>query len=326
MKNKFNIVIWEGCAPIVTEAIQQFEQRWQPYSVSSRRYPIVRLIEEVIDPAVASYMDTLPSSYAGHVPGAGTGLGFSAIIRIVGLEAMVRMQRQLLRQFIKTVKQETSTDERFIATLESLMGLVWDCACKRPKRSSSTTGVNLNTQRKHDFCELCGNQAEFAAFMTTVSDQRINDVELEDHKKLGLSNQYCTEHRPKLANGDWNPSYRQAKRAQSQFNTELARLIHQCANRSKPHAMSGDKLVDSYFFQLMLRLTLQPADKAELRNLARRMVDSKLSDTKKKMLVLKQSGFNQTEIGLQLLNSRQQPMTRQAVSKALAAVRKDFLL
>jgi hypothetical protein len=162
----------------------------------------VRLIEEVIDPAVAAYMETLPGSYVGHVPGAGTGVGFSAIIRMVGLEAMVRLQRQLLRQFIKTVYRQTPRDQRFVATLESLIGLVWDCACKRPKRSSSTKGVNLNAQRKHGFCELCGNLTEFAAFMTTVADQRINDVELEDHKKLELSHQYCTEHRPKLANVD----------------------------------------------------------------------------------------------------------------------------
>ena len=76
----------------------------------------------------------------------------------------------------------------------------------------------------------------------------------------------------------------------------------------------------------MLSLTIQPADHAELRNLARRMVDSKLSDTKKKMLALQKLGFNQTEIGQRLLNANHQPMTRQAVSKALASVRKEFLL
>ncbi len=122
------------------------------------------------------------------------------------------------------------------------------------------------------------------------------------------------------------PLYRQAKRSLAKFNIELARLTNQCANRSRPNALSGDELIDKYFFQLMLRLTLQPADEAELRNLARRMVDSKLSDTKKKMLVLQKSGSNQSEIGQRILNSEQQPMTRQAVSKALATVRKEFRL
>ncbi len=76
----------------------------------------------------------------------------------------------------------------------------------------------------------------------------------------------------------------------------------------------------------MLRLTFQSADKAELRNLARRMVDSKLSDTKKKILVLNRSSISQAEIGKRILNRKQQPMTRQAVSKALSSVRKEFLL
>ena len=79
---------------------------------------------------------------------------------------------------------------------------------------------------------------------------------------------YCKEHRPKLTNDEWNPSYKQAKRSLAQFNIELSRLTHQSAHRSKPHAMSGDKLIDDYFFLFMLNLTLQPADVAELRNLA----------------------------------------------------------
>ncbi|MGD3099460.1 hypothetical protein [Escherichia coli] len=57
-----------------------------------------------------------------------------------------------------------------------------------------------------------------------------------------------------------------------------------------------------------------------------KMVDSKLSDNKKKMLVLQHYGYTQSQIGKKLLSRKQQPMTPQAVSKALAAVRKDFLL
>jgi hypothetical protein len=326
MKKAPKIVIWENCDHHISAAIRQFEELWQPYSVSSRRYPILRLIKEVLDHAVNSYIKTLPANYTGYLPGAAVGVPFSEIVRLVGLEAMVRMQRQLLRQFIKTEDQQTTRDLCFVATLESLIGLVWCCACKSPKRSTSQKGVNLNKQRKHGFCEFCGNMTEFATFMATVEENRINNSELEDHKKLELSHQYCSEHRPKLVTGEWNPLYRQAKRSLAKFNIELARLTHQCANRSIPNALSDDELIDNYFFQLMLRLTLQSADEDELRNLARRMVDSKLSDAKKKMLILKQLGFNQTEIGQRILNAKQQPITRQAVSKALASVRKDFLL
>lgn len=326
MKKAPKIVIWENCDHHISAAIQQFEELWLPYSVSSRRYPILRLIKEVLDHAVNSYIKTLPSNYTGYLPGAAVGVPFSEIVRLVGLEAMVRMQRQLLRQFIRTEDQQTPIDLCFVATLESLIGLVGCCTCKLPKRSTSKKGINLNKQRKHGFCEFCGNMTEFATFMATVEDNRINNVELEDQKKLELSHQYCSEHRPKLVTGEWNTLYRKAKRTLTQFNIELTRLTHQCTNRSRPNALSGDELIDKYFFQLLLKLTLQPADEAELRHLARRMVDSKLSDAKKKMLVLKQSGISQAEIRKRILNAKQQPMTRQAISKALASVRKEFLL
>ncbi|MGE6108163.1 hypothetical protein [Aeromonas sobria] len=326
MKKAPKIVIWENCDHHISAAIQQFEELWLPYSVSSRRYPILRLIKEVLDHAVNSYIKTVPANYTGYLPGAAVGVPFSEIVRLVGLEAMVRMQRQLLRQFIKTEDQQTTRDMCLVATLESLIGLVWCCACKSPKRSASKKGVNLNKQRKNGFCEFCGNMTEFATFMETVEENRINNSELEDHKKLELSHQYCSEHRPKLVTGEWNPLYRRSKRSLTQFNIELARLTHQCANRSIPNALSDDELIENYFFQLMLRLTLQSADEDELRNMARRMVDSRLSDAKKKMLVLKRLGFNQTEIGQRILNAKQQPITRQAVSKALASVRKEFKL
>ena len=326
MKKAPKIVIWENCDHHISAAIQQFEELWLPYSLSSRRYPILRLIKEVLDHAVNSYIKTLPANYTGYLPGAAVGVPFSEIVRLVGLEAMVRMQRQLLRQFIKTEDQQTTRDMCFVATLESLIGLVWCCACKSPKRSTSQKGVNLNKQRKRGFCEFCGNMTEFSTFMATVEENRINNSELEDHKKLELSHQYCSEHRPKLVTGEWNPLYRQAKRSLAKFNIELARLTHQCTNRSRPNALSGNELIDKYFFQLMLKLTLQSADEAELRNLARRMVDSKFSDTKKIILVLKQLGLNQTDIGRRILTVKQKPMTRQAISKSLPSIRREFLL
>ncbi|WGL62401.1 helix-turn-helix domain-containing protein [Pseudomonas sp. CW003PS] len=314
MKKEQAITIWEGCDPGISQAIERFQDRWRPYSTASRRYPIRRLIQEVIDPAVATYMKTLPARYSGFVSGVGAGMDFSETIRLVGFDTMVRLQRQLLRHFIKTVDRQDSRDQRFVATIESLTGLVWDCACKRPKKSTTTTGVNLNAQRKHGFCELCGELAEFADFMATVTDEQVNDIELQDRKKLELSHQYCARHRPILANGSRNPAYRQAKRSLAQFNLELDRLNRQCAKRATPQAASGDPLVDRYFHHLMLSQTIQSADQGELRNQARLMVDSKLSDRKKQILILQRDGLNQSEI------ARKLGIERQAVSKALKSL------
>lgn len=315
MKNDPTIVIWEGCDPTVSEAIEQFEDRWRPYSASSRRYPIVGLLQELIDPAVAAYTATLPQRYLGHIPGAGTGVSFSGIIRLVGLDAMVRMQRQLLRQFIKTEDRQTPRDRRFVATLESLIGLVWDCACKRPVKSK-VRDTRLNGERLQGFCRFCGSLAELTSFAGGSDDPKADDPE----EKLRLSSLYCLDHRPKLPSGAWNPVYRQARRSLAQFDLELARLNQQCAKPATAQVKSGDQLVDSYFFHYVAGQTLQPADKAELRNQARLMVDSKLSDRKKQMLMLQRSGLNQSEI------ARKLGIERQAVSKALAAIPAMFRL
>lgn len=315
MKNDPTIVIWEGCDPTVSEAIEQFEDRWRPYSASSRRYPIVGLLQELIDPAVAAYTATLPQRYLGHIPGAGTGVGLSGIIRLVGLDAMVRMQRQLLRQFIKTEDRQTLRDRRFVATLESLIGLVWDCACKRPTKSK-VRDTRLNGERLQGFCRFCGSLAELTSFAGGSDDPKADDPE----EKLRLSSLYCLDHRPKLPSGAWNPVYRQARRSLAQFDLELARLNQQCAKPATAQVKSGDQLVDSYFFHYVAGQTLQPADKAELRNQARLMVDSKLSDRKKQMLMLQWSGLNQSEI------ARRLGIKRQAVSKALASIPAMFHL
>lgn len=314
MKKEQTITIWKGCDPRFAKAIAVFETLWGPYSTTSRRYPIVRLIHEVIDPAVATYMKTLPARYSDFVAGAGTGTDFSEIIRLVGLDAMVRLQRQMLRRFILTIDKQDTRDQRFVATIESLSELVWDCACKLPKKSPVTKGVNLNAQRKCRFCDLCGELTEFAAFMATVSDKHANDAEMEEGKRFQLSHQYCAGHRPLLENGERNPAYRQAKRASTQFELELGRINRQCANRSTPQAASGDPLVDRYFYRLFLAQTLQSADKAELRNQARLMVDAKLSDRKKQILTLQWHGMNQSEI------ARNLGIERQTVSKALKSV------
>ena len=320
MKKEQTITIWKGCHPDISEAIERFQDRWRPYSTASRRYPIVRLIQEVIDPVVANYIKALPARYLSFISGVGAGMDFSETVRLVGFDTMVRLQRQLLRHFIKTVDRQDSRDRRFVATIESISGLILDCAYKRPKKTTITTGINLNAQRKHGFCELCGELTEFTDFMATVASDQVNDIELQDRKKLELSHQYCARHRPILANGSRNPAYRQAKRSLAQFNLELDRLNRQCAKCATPQAASGDLLVDRYFYHLMLSQTVQSADKGELRNQARLMVDSKLSDRKKQILVLKHLGFNQSKMAEKL------GVKRQAISKALASIPDNFHL
>jgi hypothetical protein len=313
MKNCSAIAIWKGCDPTVADAIRRFRDCWEPYSAASKRYPIARLVEELIDPVVATYTATLPSRYLGHVPGAGTGVAFSEIMRLVGSEAMVRVQRRLLRAFVLTEDQQSKRDQRFIATLETLIELVWACKRKQPAKRNVR---GLNGQRLKVFCRFCGKLAELASFAESGND---NDQRGMD-EKLRLSNLYCATHRPKLPDGEWNPEYRKAKRSVAQFDLELIRLSRQCASRVTLQAESGDELVDGYIHNYMLGQTLTLADEAELRNLARLMVDSRLSDRKKQILMLQRFDLNQSAI------ARRLGIERQAVSKAVASIPEIFRL
>lgn len=318
------ITTWEGCNPTVTAAIKIFVERSSPYSIVSRRYPILRLIQEVIDPVVAAYINSLPLSHKDFI--SGVGMGFSELLKKVGFKAVACAQRLLLRNFILTLDRQNSLDKCFIATIESLIELVSECASKRPKKSSPVKGVTINSQRKLGFCEFCGNQTEFSKFISEISEYTASDNEFLYHEKLVVSHRYCSNHRPRLTNGQWNPLYRQGKRSLEQFNQELLRLRRQCAKPSKANANSGNKLVDYYFLEWMPGQNLTPVDIGELRNIARLMTDSKLSDTKKIILALKNQGFNQSDIGRILELNYRLPMTRQAVSKALNNVRKEFYI
>lgn len=323
MSKEIQITIWDGCNPAVAEAVREFQSLWQPYSFSSRRYPIMRLVKKLIDPAVTTYMSNLPPKYGSFFSGVGAGMAFSEAITLMGLDTMIRSQRQLLRHFINTEDKQNNRDQDFIATIETLIELMGDCDCKRPAKSSTQFILGgdrgLNKQRRWGFCRFCGSHTTLTSFVYDQSQLR------GDNDNLRLSDLYCVEHQPRLVSGTWNPLYQRAKRSEAQFDIELERIRKQCTNRNR-RLMSGDKLVDDYFICLMLSKTLQPADVGELRNLARRMVDSKLSDTKKKMLVLKRAGFSQAEIGKRILNAKQQPMTRQAVSKALSKIPEEFNL
>ncbi|AQT88154.1 TPA: LuxR family transcriptional regulator [Enterobacter kobei] len=309
MKKRSTITVWEGCDPTIADAIKRFENRWESYSESAKRYPIVRLIEELIDPAVAAYSAMLPSRYLGHIPGAGTGVRFSEIMQLVGTDAMVRLQRQLIRAFVLTEDKQTERDQRFIATLETMVELAWASKRKQPKKKDVR---GLNSQRIQGFCRFCGELAELASFVDG-NEERGQD------EQLRLSNLYCAAHRPKLPNGVWNPAYSQAKRSVAQFDLELNRLSLQSANLRMPLATSDDPLIDSYVYHYVRKYGLQPADEAELRHHARRMADMKFTDQRKRIVMLQRYGVSQSEI------SRMLQVSRQAISKALTSTPEPFL-
>lgn len=73
-------------------------------------------------------------------------------------------------------------------------------------------------------------------------------------------------------------------------------------------------------------VSLGPDDIDKIRNIAREMVNSRLSDNKKRMLVLRKKGFNQREVAEIISSLTGEKLSHQAVSKAMQSVCKDFLL
>lgn len=176
--------------------------------------------------------------------------------------------------------------------------------------------ASVNAERVKGFCCLCGNLTELSAFLENGDWASQDDTEYT----LRLSSQYCAEHRPRRIDGTWNATHKRAKRSQEHFDEELRRLSWQSCKPAKPQARSGNLATDLYIHNFVAREALLPADRAELRDEARRMVDSKLSDRKKQIAMMLASGFNQSEI------ARTLGITRQAVSKAVASIPAAYLL
>lgn len=320
MKNKCEpILIWEGCAPVVSDAIGCFSAQWGPYSAQSKRYVIFRLIEDVIDPAVRNYADHLPPDHPGlvvGVPGLRTDLGIGELTRVCGFSVIERSMREALRHFFPLSEWQFESDQAFIATVETLIELVVRCASKWPQKSKARNHESLNAQRRErPLCTLCGNPTELAAYLQDAAWPNLESADAS--LALRLSSRYCSEHRP-MADGIWNASYKRAMRSKAKFEVELSRLNKQSCKLSFPLAKTGDRLVDQYVWNYIGQLALYPDERSDLREHARRMVETKFTDRKKQIIMLHALGHNQSEV------ARQLGISRQAVSKALKSIPSEY--
>lgn len=82
----------------------------------------MRLLREVINPPIASYIATLPECHSGFTSGVDNGMRFSEIAELIDFAVFVRSQRQLLRKFVKTEDRQDVVDKYFVVTFESLIG------------------------------------------------------------------------------------------------------------------------------------------------------------------------------------------------------------
>ncbi|HCG5114470.1 TPA: hypothetical protein NJZ05_002857 [Vibrio parahaemolyticus] len=304
------------------------------------------------------------------------------LVMMMGFKNAHDVIKQQLRHFENTEHQYRPIDFRFQATVDNLLELLWQLHLTPTRFKQHSADTKLNARRKQTYCELCGQRNELAEYFYKLDNNMLNDeYQIDDHneknpdnkKKLQLSHRYCSRHKPKNIDGrSWNSTYKSALKSKGQFEKELRRLQLHIFKVEQLKAVSGDELVDQYFYHFLqdkcvtqkqadaffhyIRnnleypvelkgeteklineaavsltgsgTTLGAGDEGALRNIARRMVDSRLTDNKKRMLALKKQdqGLSQKAIAQKLTELGGKKITPQAVSKALGTVRDEFLL
>lgn len=311
------ISVWQDCEPEVRLAIERFNARSRPFSLASKRYSFLRLIREELDEALANYRDQLELKYTlFNIPGLSGKQSFSCAVRDAGFRKTEGEIRRTLHRFIESMLFTQDADDRcFVDTAETLVEVLIHCRCKQPSRRK-TNASHLNQQRPKELCSLCGEPSEFLQYF---NDSEKWDL-VDDDEKQRLSHKFCRQHRPKLRDGTWNYEYRKAMRSRENFDLEAERLLNQSAQPAKVKPHTGKLDVDRFIMNLIVQTTLQPADEDKIRNLARKLVNYRISDRKKQILMLLATGFKQAEI------ARRLKVSRQAVSKALATIPDEFRL
>ena len=325
----------------------------------------------LLDPAIDDYVRSLPSNPPHSLCGIGIKHSFSGLLDQIGFETTYRCLRENIRRFEKSDYFSSEQGDEFIATASTLMFLADQLRAKRPVRipikdkQQKPRGVYKRSVSNFwpEFCPLCGEISEYQAF---ISNPNMSKGKEDD---LRLS-QYCSSHRPRNSDGTWNPLYKQAIQSKEQFDIEFKRLLCQVSQPHKPNAMSGDELIDEYFFHYLKdkmptleqiddcwnsvqdifaeqdRLdsatyelinqriseiygtsnALERMDISQLRHMARRIVDHRLTDRKKRILSLKRRKLNNKQVAEELTKFEGHKISRQAVSKVLETLSKELMI
>lgn len=334
------IEIWTGCDPKIEEAIIALSMEWRPHTLQSRRYPILKLLRELIDPAwidlchrtpamsrevlLHAWLKTRLSTMMDTTPRISPGLTetslLSAIAKGLGIAALVKFIDEVARA---AMKRCSGTDfDNLAPTLDSLRELALRCQSKTSKPKSFGKFGKVPLLHGMITCRACEKPTTLSARLSTAGDA---STEADVPR---LSSTYCRDHSPNKKSVTWS-KYKKVRRSQQTFETELERLELQSWERpATSRAKSGNPLLDEFFQQLSRceGLTIDAecgastrADlETRLRKEARRLVDQRMTDRKKEMVALLSAGMNPPTVAKYL------GLSRQAVSKALPSIHPDY--
>lgn len=305
---------WSGCFPAVRKAIAAVYAEWDARSALAKgRGSLYRLIERHVDVAWSEYLASLSRpDVACTVWGAGGSP--SCFARCVGFAGIAEATRQAIYDFDEHPEFGTDSGKCYVDTLEFLRQVWTDCSFKQPKHLSAESDPSKNLLRANEFCELCGQPTELYSYLSVAGVGSGCDAQRK------FSGRYCVRHKAREA-GDYCSSHQQAARKKEEFLAEVLRLRRQSWSSSVRRAQTGNFLLDEFYVMLVNTRKFFPDEVGRIRDEARALVDQKISDAKKQIVVLLAQGKSQTEIAA-ILGVKH----RQSVSKMLAKVPISFRL
>lgn len=174
----------------------------------------------------------------------------------------------------------------------------------------------FNTKQARWFCKDCGDLTEFRKYIQDEAEWGKYDEDLRRPSKT-----YCETHRPLLQEDQTtNSLHKRVARSHQTFEIELARLERQSSSWRKLIAGSGCHYIDEFFRVIIEKNALYPDDESRIRDIARKLVDNRISDNKKRIMVLYRYGKNQSEI------ARILKISRQGISKSISQTKYIFEL
>lgn len=329
------IAVSPRCDARLGRAIQVFSWKLAPYSLDSRRYSIIRLMRELIDPEWDSLQARFSALSVREMDFAWANVQRERLIfepcrgKIQGSYVLSEITRrygfEVFGRFIQYLakKCRKRTDFPQPECFDALLELRFACQAKLserkiPNAKDARKTINARRAHKRPTCRFCGQVTELRSHLDGAPLPAGYD---NDDSRPRLSAQYCQLHKPKnIFDIAVRPEYLKAKRSQSIFDLELERLERQVlGGPHAPWARSGNQMVDEFFLTLVrLRLPEAIFTDPTIRNEARFLVDEKMSNTKKELVMHLAHGLTQTEAAKQL------GISRQAVFKALRSIHVDF--
>lgn len=352
-----SIKIWDGCDQILASAIKNFDDKLESISISSRNYTIYDLMRDYFDHVWQNFifryrelnhfvLENALFRCLLDKSGSTSVIDFDKKIIKSGTESITRNKFFVekyhslshiskeygfgtLDSFIKNVTRYSSAydcsnihDLSIVASLDSLREFSFACRTKTPL-----------IEKTDNKCRFCGQLTELSYHLSK------NTMQLKDSndRSFNLSSFYCADHKPKeqTKNRHVRSKYLSVTRSRDKFDSELRRLDRYSSGRNfvlntnLNGDLSDNEIADEFIKYYLthnnltdIELWLDDQNKLDtrLRTEARKLVDKRITDRKKKIVMYLLYGMNQAKIADKL------GINKQAVSKNILSIPDEYRL